>query len=77
MDWDSMRARLHAVPGFGGDANKGRRRAWIAAALGLSGIPPKDLFGAYARAGAQQQLHVVRCLEEIEQAAAPHAGQEV
>lgn len=61
-----MRARLHAVPGFGGDANKGRRKAWIAAALGLSGIPPKDLFGAYARAGAEQQLHVARCLEELE-----------
>lgn len=66
MSWNEMRARLHAVPGFGGDANKARRKAWIAAALGLTGIPPKDLFGAYTRAGAEQQLHVARSLEELE-----------
>lgn len=70
MDWDTMRARLHAVTGFGGEANKAKRKAWIATALGLKGAPPKDLFGAYARAGAEQQLHVARCLEELERAGA-------
>jgi len=66
VDWDSMRARLHAVPGFEGDANKAKRKAWIAAALGYRDHKPENLFLAYAKAGQAQQLHVERCLEEIE-----------
>lgn len=71
MDWESMRARLHAVPGYGGAANKGKRKEWIAAALGYRDSKPANLFLAnlflaYSRAGAEGQLHVSRCLEELE-----------
>lgn len=67
MSWDEMHRRLHAVPGFGGDANKGKRKAWLAAALGYrADLPPTNLFLAYHRAGVEQQRHVARCLEELE-----------
>ncbi len=67
MDWTAMRARLHAVPGFGGDANKARRKDWIARALGYREWGPAlDLFKAYAQATPEQRLHVERCLEEME-----------
>lgn len=69
MDWDSMRARLHAVPGYDGEANKAKRKDWIAAALGYRDTKPENLFQAYARAGAEGQLHVARCLEEMERGA--------
>lgn len=65
LPWAELRARLHAVPGFGGDQAKGKRKAFIQDALGLKG-PPPDLFKAYVSAGPTAQLHVVRCLEELE-----------
>ena len=70
LPWETMRARLHAVPGFGGDANKAKRKMWIARALGfIVEQESRDLFRAYHRAGAAELLHVARCLEELERGA--------
>jgi hypothetical protein len=65
MDWVTMRARLHAVPGFGGDANKAKRKEWIWRALGHV-EEPANLFTAYQRADAEQLGHVEKLLGQLE-----------
>jgi hypothetical protein len=59
LAWDEMRNRLHRVPGFEGEANKRRRKEWIAGALGYRlEHMPANLFTAYQRADAEQLGHV-------------------
>ena len=67
MDWSTMRVRLHAAPGFGGDENRDKRKNWIAAALGYEKyFEGLNLFTAYQRADAEQLAHVEQQLALLE-----------
>ena len=67
MNWDELRARLHAVPSMAGDANKGARVAWMAQALGFT-ERPANLWLAFERASAEQRAHVDDLLCALERA---------
>jgi phage recombination protein Bet len=72
LAFEALRTRLNAVPGYEGDANKEKRKAWISTALGYT-APPANLYAAFTRADAATMVNVTRLLDELEQVAADAA----